>query len=268
MAIINCPNCGKRTFDDDKCQWCKYVIKTRKHPFDKQKYDVLKEEYKKNPHKSLVIKIGLEKYGMDLPECKRIVDYIATEEFEKDNYVSKENFKEYAGGLYKFSFWQYFIRNFLYKIIVAVVLFGLVKNAEELAASLIFMVMLAVWSILSLYSLIKATTIKFVFDAGKIEYSRRSSTFAAPGGKGYEGRMTGIHFEDRMDKKITYGIKKISRVKESIFSISVDGSVQYEVIKFLESGKNRVLKNKTIDHVRIPKYFKKNSEIIERLKGK
>lgn len=268
MAIINCPNCGKRTFDDDKCQWCKYVIKTRKHPFDKQKYNVLKEEYKKNPHKSLIIKIGLEKYGMDLPECKRIVDYIAIEEFEKDDYVSKEDFKEYAGGLYKFSFWQYFIRNFIFKIIIGFVLFHYMKNTYELATSLILMVILAIWSILSIYSLIKASTMKIVFDAGKIEYSRRSSTFAAPGGKGYEGRMTGIHFEDRMDKRISYEINKISKVKENVFSISVDGSMQYEVIKFLESGKNRVLKHKMIDHIRIPKYFKENSEIIERLKRK
>ena len=76
MGLIECPNCKKETFDDYRCQWCKYVLKEKEHQFDKEIYNTLKENYISNLNKQDSIKLGIEKYNLSMSESKEIVDYI------------------------------------------------------------------------------------------------------------------------------------------------------------------------------------------------
>lgn len=79
-GIINCPNCNKRIFADiDKCPYCKYKLNKPSHKFDKEIYDFLFNTYSQNKNKAETIKLGMNKFNMDIKKTKEIVDYISEE---------------------------------------------------------------------------------------------------------------------------------------------------------------------------------------------
>lgn len=58
MGMIVCPNCGKKTFDDEKCGYCKYLLKKKEISFDAEEYKFLKTAYEKDGNKAMAIKSG------------------------------------------------------------------------------------------------------------------------------------------------------------------------------------------------------------------
>ncbi len=89
--IIKCPNCNSDTTDDYKCQYCKYVIKPKANNYEKEIYEYLKTDYLNSRNKAITIKNGMAKYNKSMKEIKEIVDYIANEIYDIENFKSKED---------------------------------------------------------------------------------------------------------------------------------------------------------------------------------
>lgn len=78
QGMINCPNCNKRTFaNNDKCIYCKHILKNQEHKFNKEIYNYLFSKYKESKNKPDTIKSAIEKFGLKIDEAKEIVDYIS-----------------------------------------------------------------------------------------------------------------------------------------------------------------------------------------------
>ena len=90
MGMVTCPNCGKDTFDDEKCVYCNHPLKKRENPFDMEKYQYIKAEYLKTNNKAAAIKSGMKQFGISMQEAKEIADFIADEIYEDNNIRSKE----------------------------------------------------------------------------------------------------------------------------------------------------------------------------------
>ena len=88
---IKCPNCNRDTPDDYKCQYCKYVIKPKPHNYEKEIYEYLKADYLNSRNKAITIKNGMKKYNKSMIEIKEIVDYIADEIYDLENFKAKED---------------------------------------------------------------------------------------------------------------------------------------------------------------------------------
>lgn len=72
-GIIECPYCKQRIFaDSNECPYCKYLLKERKNDFDKEIYDFLYYMYEKNRDKPTTIKIGMEKFKINMKEIKKL----------------------------------------------------------------------------------------------------------------------------------------------------------------------------------------------------
>jgi len=268
MGLIECPNCKKETFDDDKCQWCKYSLKEKENQFNKEIYSTLKDNYVVNLNKQEAIKLGMSKFNLSMNESKEIVDYIADEHYEKNNYKSYDEInRECVNETYKFSFSQYFIRNFIIKILVAIILANNIKTPESPMVSIGIMVLLFLWILLSLYNLVKKTTIGFRIDGNKIEYFYRSSTHIHPTGKKFESMSGRGQFNEYFARKHIYEITSITDIIENVNSIIIKGKIKHTVNRFLESGE--LIKNEKdmINSIKIPKYFKNNGELIKNLKS-
>lgn len=87
---IKCPNCNHDIFDDYKCPYCQYVINPKRNNFEKEIYEYLKADYVNTRNKAITIKNGMSKYNKTMKEIKEIVDYIADEIYDLENYKSKE----------------------------------------------------------------------------------------------------------------------------------------------------------------------------------
>lgn len=90
MELKKCPNCNRDTFDDYKCQYCKYIINPKVNNYEKDVYEYLKTDYLNSRNKAITIKNGINKYNKSMTEIKEIVDYIADEIYDIENYKSKE----------------------------------------------------------------------------------------------------------------------------------------------------------------------------------
>lgn len=78
QGMINCPNCNKRTFaNNDKCIYCKHIIKNQQHKFNKEIYNYIFIKYNESKNKPAIIKNAMEKFGLKIDEAKEIVDYIS-----------------------------------------------------------------------------------------------------------------------------------------------------------------------------------------------
>lgn len=270
MAMVNCPNCGKRSYDDKVCCWCKYIIKEEPNPFDNIKYENLKREYLINPQKMIVIQLGVDKYGYEFSECKKIVDYIAESEYKKNNYKSSEmvNFTE-KGMVFKFSFFQYFIRNFIFKICGALLLWKGVETVKITKYKIALLVILCAWIFISLYQLVKTATSKVIFENGKIEYSYQSSNhIAAGGGNKFESISAASRFEDYFGKHNIYEIDGITKVSSNMFHVTIHGKVKNKVARFWSERNFRIKEKKNLKYIKIPLYFKKNGMMIDKFKKK
>lgn len=85
QGMINCPNCNKRTFaNNDKCIYCKYILKNEEHKFNKEIYNYLNDKYNESKNKPHTIKIAMEKFGLNLEEAKEIIDYISDQIYYKE----------------------------------------------------------------------------------------------------------------------------------------------------------------------------------------
>ena len=114
-GLINCPNCNKRTFTNNKqCIYCKYIL-NNEHNFNNEIYNFLYKKYDENKNKMETIKIGMTQYNLTMEESKKIVDHISelmyfnniTEKNKKDNVHKEElptngiDYSKYINHSYK-----------------------------------------------------------------------------------------------------------------------------------------------------------------------
>lgn len=178
MGLIKCPNCNKYTFDDQKCKWCNYTLKEQENYFDKEIYTYLKNEYSKKRIKPEIIKLGMSKFNLSMSESKSIVDFIANELYEKENYKSYDeinNTENYKTEIYKFSFIQYFIRNFVFKIILITLLVIIAIQNYNPTLSVLLIITSFILFIFFLYKLAIAATSIVIIEPNRINYYYTSS---------------------------------------------------------------------------------------------
>lgn len=173
MGLIKCPNCNKDTFDDQKCKWCNCTLKEQENSFDKDIYIYLKNEYSKKRIKSEIIKLGMSKFNLSMSESKSIVDFIANELYEKENYKSYDeinNTEKYATEIYRFSFIQYFIRNFVFKIILIILLVIIAIQKYNPILSVLSIITSFIFFIIFLYKLVIVATSRVIIEPNRINY--------------------------------------------------------------------------------------------------
>ena len=61
ILLIKWPNCNRDTFNDYKCQYCKYVLKTNN--YEKDISENLKADYINSKNKAITIKNGINKFN-------------------------------------------------------------------------------------------------------------------------------------------------------------------------------------------------------------
>lgn len=266
MSMIICPNCGKKTFDDYKCQWCQYTLKEKENQFDKEIYQYLREEYKKNRNKINTTKIGMEKFNMSLQESRNIVNYIADEIYEIEDYKSYDevnNEDKFVGKTFKFSYWNYFKYNLIYKIIYLAILIFLIYlfyicNYNWICLVIIFGVIpISCFIFLLQYNY----TYKMQFDVipGRINYHSRDTYNYVPD-----------TINDTFRKHTDYDnyIHTITSVKEKYHHIIIYGQIDRQVIDRGYYVRNKYQDRGTVEtnYIKVPKYFKNNDELVRCLR--
>lgn len=271
MSMIICPNCGKKTFDEYKCQWCQYTLKEKENQFDNEIYTYLKEEYKKNRNKINTTKIGMEKYNISLQESRNIVNYIADEMYEHENYKSFDevnNEDKFVAKTFKFSYWNYFKYNFIYKIIYLTILIFLIHlfyicNYNWICLVIIFGV-IPISCFIFLLQYNYTYTMQFDVIPGRINYHYRDSYRYVPDG------ITDSIIKDTFTKHTDYDnyIHTITAVEEKYNHIIIYGQIGRQVIDrgYLVKSKYQDRGTTKTNYIKVPKYFKNNDELIKSLR--
>lgn len=266
-GMINCPNCNKRTFSDNKeCIYCKYILKEENN-FDKNIYNFLYNEYIKSKNKPETIKIGMEKFNMNMTDIKEIVDYIAEQIYhnieaqkkvEHENQYSQlktELTKNY--GVYKFSIIQYFLHEFLPKSIVIMLLIFLAIQIYKYIPKLeiiIYQLILISFIIFSITirRFTRQISQEFTINSVTVEYEKEV----------YSDSVRNIH---RYTKE-KYVIHSIKEVKETISSIIIYGDIRKSYIESYNTvGTNNHVGPK-VNKLKLTKSFRNNRNLIKSLK--
>lgn len=267
-GMINCPNCNKRTFSDNKeCIYCKYILKEENN-FDKNIYNFLYNEYIKSKNKPETIKIGMEKFNMNMADIKEIVDYIAEQIYhnieaqkkvEHENQYSQlktELTKNY--GVYKFSIIQYFLHEFLPKSIVIMLLIFLAIQIYKYIPKLeiiIYQLILISFIIfgITIRRFTRQISQEFTINSVTVEYEKEV----------YSDSVRNIH---RYTKE-KYVIHSIKEVKETISSIIIYGDIRKSYIESYNTvGTNNHVGPK-INKLKLTKSFRNNKKLIKSLKN-
>lgn len=267
---MKCPNCGKElneTFFTDKCPYCRFLLKKKEHPFDRDIYDFLKNDYLETRNKADSIKNGMARFGISTGEAKEILDFIADEVYEEENYRPSDEINDngkYDLKIFKFSFLQYFFRNMIYKIFFLVLLFLAGKYVAGLELEydtrmpLLFgilgvgiislMIFLFQWAI--------ASTRKVIAESGTINYVYRTPVGAT--GKELDRMST----EEVWGMRHNHYIEIVKEVTERPNHIVVRGSIKSQNSKYHHLGTTNYSKY-ALSKVKIPKYFKHNRELLQ-----
>lgn len=259
--FIVCPHCGKKSLTEDKCSWCNYRFKKREHPYPKDLYDFLDNEYRADKNKVRCIKLGMSKYGLPMKDIKEIVDYIADEVYEEERVKSLEEINPPVndGSFdFRFSFVQYFIHFLIWKLLVLAILqiplgIFVIKTMGLGVVLAIYVDGIAIAVILLQW----ATASTAVFHtAGKREYVYRTSV----------GRNSFRNDDPRAYRWNRYyvsTVKRIDYIKETPFSYIIYGKFEERI--YDPHHKRQV---STYDKLKLKKMFKRQSELMERLEPK
>lgn len=263
MSMITCPNCGKETSYDFKCQWCHYTLKEKENQFNKEIYSYLKEEYKQNRNKIDTTKHGMEKFNISLQESRNIVNYIADEIYETENYKSFDevnNEDKFVAKTFEFSYWNYLKYNFIYKIIyLAIVIFlthlFYLCNYRWICLVFIFGV-IPISCFIFLIQYNYENTMKFDVIPGRIKYYYNYSYDYGP------------NPSDRSITDYDNYIHTITSVEEKYNHIIIYGHIGRQVIDrgYLVKGRYQDHGTAKMNYIKVPKYFKKNDELIKSLR--
>ncbi len=339
MGLVKCPNCGKETFDDYKCGYCKYVLRKKENKFDTEMYSYLYEEYFQARNKAQVVKKGMSKFNKPMQEIKNIVDYIADEVFEQENYKSKEELGEHLTkvtyndfskvdeafslkksalllltillGLllvfsvtrtdskmlitifavsfmvfltyfsfsllpkenrinctYYYSFVQYFIHDFIYKILIMVLIFFvpiILLGKFELtyfditAVGVTLYIIEVLLLLVYMYMWAKTSTSSFTIDYGNVVYRYQKLN-------GLSGQESDRFPELAWSHYVEYSIVQVYKIKESMNSIIIYGKIIKSQTSIQIAGKVISYKPKEYEKIVIRKCFKNNRELINNLK--
>ena len=274
MGMITCTNCGKDTFDDEKCVYCNHPLKKRENLFDTEKYQYIKAEYLKTNNKAAAIKSGMNRFSISMQEAKEIADLAADEVYEESNIRSKEQVANLLDenelgqpkrkDCYKFSFIAYFIHVFLYQLIAeAVLVWGIMFCRDHGIIKEYPLVFLA-WGILELLLLMNillkwgdTCTIYFSTEPGNYIYGYNVY-------KVRKGHRNGKH-TNRIHG-VYYQIRTITKIEEHMHSFVIYGTI-------LKGGGPRKYKVSSVsgnqirlDKIKVPKCFHKNKELLGKLK--
>lgn len=255
-----CPHCGNETPDNEKCTYCKFVLKKKTNNFNQEIYAFLRSDYLQTRNKAVSIKNGMQRFGLSMKEAKEILDFIADEVYEQENYRSSDEVNDtgkYDRKIFRFSFIQYFMRNLIYKVIFLILWGYAIRYSLNLpldhdvklylsvgmmtAGFIMFIVFCYQWGI--------ASTGKVIADSGIINYIYRMPS-------GDTGKKL-----DRMDSSEAWGmshnhcIEIVKEVTDGINCVYVYGTVKRQTEKYHHLGTKKYQPASMVK-VKIPKYFK------------
>lgn len=268
--MIKCPNCGKKTYDEYKCIYCNYTLNQKTNKFDPNIYGYLYDDYVKSNNKAITIRNGVAKFCKPMSEIKEIVDFIADEIYEKNDYRKKEEVE--VGSIryntYHFSFIQYLIHNVIYKLIFVMVLLYVPELFKEIDFIKKNPIVLVIW-----YILIAGAVLYFVYAWLKISTSFIDMDFHEIR-YGYQTiNQSATHYDENRDElawesHIKYQITKVIKIQERRNSFIIYGNiVRIHTSKKL-GGEIIQHKTKRLTQIKISKCFKDNSKLINELKSK
>lgn len=269
--LIECPNCGKKTFDDYKCSYCKYVLKHKANDFDPIIYKFLYDDYTNTNNKAISIKNGVAQFNKPMSEIKEIVDFVADEIYEKNNYREKEevNINGIRYNTYHFSLIQYFVHNVIYKVMFVVLLLVVpvffrevywVKNNPGILLiwyGLVFLICLYL-----IFDWLKTSTSVIEVDFHEIRYIHRTIN------------RFDVHHNDVVGSRLAwasyvqYELKKMTKVKVTLNSIIIYGDIVRTQRSEQLGGTYFEHKTQRCKRLRINKCFKNNSKLIKELKSR
>lgn len=260
MGLILCPNCGKETFDNERCIYCKYTLKEKNNNFPKDIYQYLKDDYLKTRNKAQTIQNCRRKFGLSLLDCKKIMDYIADEQYEKENYKSAEEMdtSKYQARTYIFSFWQYFVHSLVYKIIVILFIWmAACQRPGNPAIGIALLIAGIAFPLVTIYQWIWASSRIFIVEPNGIDYSYQ----VLP-------RNTSIDHINAVRKAVAathYRVVIINGIDNRFHSFVVHGKIIKQTSELSAYGTFRSFKPKEISKICVPKYFTNNTELIKNL---
>lgn len=268
MGLIICPNCGKKTFNDEKCGYCKYPLKEKEISFETEKYKYLKAEYLKVGNKADVIKSGMKQFGISMQEAREIVDFIADEAYELERVRSKEQVDEQlrvGGGHYKFSLGEYLVHFGIYHIAIEALLIGAILYCGNSGIIKEYPLGGAAWF---------AIQIIFVLCVGVRFFRKASASFSLePGNYLYKFRIPELRGNDGnrnghyQRTYICYRVRSVEKIEEHLHSFVIYGKITKEESRHTGIGLDST-KTKQLNKVRIPKSLGKYKELMEQLKRK
>ena len=272
-GMIICPNCRKSTFDDERCAFCHYVLKKKSHNFDKEIYDFLYQDYLKTKMKLESIKVAQSRFGLSLSEAKKMLDMIANEVYDSENHRSYDEIHDngkYNDKIFKFSFFQYFYRNLIYKILFMIFW---VKGIDAYSQTAwcqntdIGLMLIVVFSLIGvvfffrfLFHAAHASTSFIQLDTGIISYI---IPFPAAMEK---------YQEERHEKKyvyLIYAIYIVKEIKNHRNYYEVHGNIRClaNETMYVPRSSGKGSSGKRLSKVKIPKYFKDNEGVRQLLES-
>lgn len=261
MGLIECPNCGKKTFDDEKCKWCNYTLKEKENNFDKETYTYLKNEYITKKSKPEAIKLGMQKFNLSLLETKNIVDFIADEIYDKENYKSYDevnNDEKYRTEIYRFSFIEYLLHSWAIRAILIAIIFFVIMYKKITDLEITVLIVSFILVMFFIKGIVKSLYSEVIVEPGNIRYSLTSFSNIIPAST---NRNT-IDESRLIIEDYTYYIKVINSIKETNDSIIIKGSITYTQ----REQNNQIGKEKQLSYVKIPKHFKNSKKLVNNLK--
>lgn len=268
--MINCPNCGKRTFDDYQCCYCKYILKKKENNFNPVIYRYLYDDYVHSDNKAVTIKNGIAKFNRPMSEIKDIVDFIADEIYEKNNYRKKEevNINNIHFNTYHFSFLAYFLHCAIYKFVfitgaILIPLFfkevDFMKNNPGVWIIWYGAVLLSVLYLI--YDWLKVSTTFIDVDFEEIRYRYQVINKFAIHNCNDFGRLAWASY-------IKYEIKKITNIKENPNSFIIYGDIVRTQCSERLGGSIDKNESQIYKKIKIRKCFKQNNKLIDELKNR
>ncbi len=268
MEKIQCPNCGKEILVSERCGYCNYYFEKKENKYDVIHYTYFKMAYEKERNKAVVIRQGMQRFGISMPEAKEIADFVADEVYESEQARSKEQVTDLLTEdkvCYKFSFWAYLTHFAIYHLVIEVFWIWLLRFCVEKEMVREYPEIVGVWCVLQVF---------FVLNAGVRFFKTVTATFSREYGKyiyQYKLPETDGSEKGKRDKYyrrtyMVYEIQSIVKVKEYLNFFEICGALTKQKQRWVGSEK-RTAKVVQIKKVRIPKSFGQNKELIERLKN-
>ncbi len=258
MGLVKCPNCKNDSFDDYKCSYCGYILKEKDNPYDKNIYNDLKNEYIKNKNKPELIKYGQNKYNLSLQETKEIVDFVADELYEKENFKTFDevnNNDKYKSRTYKFSIINYFLHNLVFVIFFILAILYFMNDCSIIPISLGIFLMCTILFINLIHTVHFADS-EFVIEPGNISFSivHQEHPDVAIEIKSYRDCISSI-------ETIYFDIIKSVTVHLNYITIKGEFRKVWYDSRYNKKGESK----KIVKKIRVPKYYRNINSMIKYL---